>query len=314
MSAFHQMISKEHILVIAGPTSSGKSSIAMDIAEKRESVIINADSMQVYSDLQILTARPSPQDMSKNLHVLYGVIDGSIRCNVSLWLERAKKEVEKARTDGKLPILVGGTGLYLNAARHGISKIPEVSSHMHYKATRLHKEIGGRAFKKLLNSFDKDTASRLSDGDSQRLIRAMGVFWETGKPLSYWQSQPLQGAISGDFINVAILPPRKFVYDTICLRVLKMFEEGVVDEVRALLERDLDNTLPVMKALGVRQIASYLENQLEVNSIISSITQDTRNYAKRQFTWFNNNFISEIMVCEKYSKRIFSQILPKIPR
>ena len=314
MSAFHQPISSEHVLVIAGPTGGGKSSIAMDIAEKCESVIINADSMQVYSDLCILTARPSTQDHVKTPHVLYGVIDGNVRCNVNLWLARAKKEVEKARMRGKLPILVGGTGLYLNAARHGISQIPSVSELINQKVINLHNELGGASFKKFLNCFDPQTASRLADGDSQRLVRAMGVFWQTGKSLSYWQSQPLTGAISGIFINVTNLPPRKFVYDSINLRVSRMMQEGVIDEVRLMLERNLDKTLPVMKALGVRQIASYLDHQMDLNSLVSSISQDTRNYAKRQFTWFNNNFISEIKIQEKYSKRIVSKIFSKIPK
>ena len=216
--------------------------------------------------------------------------------------------------EGRLPILVGGTGLYLNAARYGISEIPKVSEQIHNKAVSLHKEIGGHSFKNLLSSFDEDLASRLAEGDSQRLIRAMGVFWQTGKPLSKWQAQPLTGAISGDFINIAHLPPRQNVYESIYQRVLEMFEKGVVDEVRLLLERNLDKSLPVMKALGVRHIASYLDSSMEINAVISNIVQDTRNYAKRQFTWFNNNFITEIMSKEKYSKRIVSEIFSKIPR
>ena len=163
MSAINQINSSEHIVVIAGPTASGKSSIAMDIAEKCESVIINADSMQVYSDLSILTARPSLSNMANKPHALYGVIDGGIRCNVSLWLKYARKEVEKARMEGQLPILVGGTGLYLNAARHGISEIPEVSEQVHNKAVSLHKKIGGNSFKNLLRRFDGALASRLAD-------------------------------------------------------------------------------------------------------------------------------------------------------
>ena len=313
MSAINQINSSEHIVVIAGPTASGKSSIAMDIAEKCESVIINADSMQVYSDLWILTARPSLSNMATKPHALYGVIDGGIRCNVSLWLKYAKKEVEKARMEGRLPILVGGTGLYLNAARHGISEIPEVSEQVHNEAVSLHKKIGGNSFKNLLGRFDGALASRLADGDSQRLIRAMEVFWQTGKPLSKWQAQPLVGAISGEFINIAHLPPRQIVYESIHQRVLEMFEKGVVDEVKLLLERNLDKSLPVMKALGVRHIASYLDSSREIDAVISNIVQDTRNYAKRQFTWFNNNFISEIVSTKKYSKRFVSEIFSKIP-
>ena len=141
----------------------------------------------------------------------------------------------------------------------------------------------------------------------------MGVFWQTGKPLSKWQAQPLTGAISGDFINIAHLPPRQNVYESIYQRVLEMFEKGVVDEVRLLLERNLDKSLPVMKALGVRHIGSYLDSSKEFNTVISNIVQDTRNYAKRQFTWFNNNFITEIISKEKYSKRIVSEIFSKIP-
>ena len=139
-----------------------------------------------------------------------------------------QKEVEKARMEGRLPILVGGTGLYLNAARHGISEIPEVSEQVHNEAVSLHKKIGGNSFKNLLRRFDGALASRLADGDSQRLIRAMEVFWQTGKPLSKWQAQPLTGAISGDFINIAHLPPRQIVYESIYQRVLEMFEKALL--------------------------------------------------------------------------------------
>lgn len=314
MSDISSIDVSQNILVIAGPTASGKSAIAMDIAQKCNSVIINADSMQVYSDLQILTARPTHQDMETTPHALYGVIDGSRRCNVRHWLELATREVEKARLLGKLPILVGGTGLYLNAARHGISQIPEVSEEIHNKAVSLHQDIGARSFKELVEQNDSETASRLAEGDSQRLIRAMEVYWQTNKPLSYWQSQPLTGAISGNFIHVAHLPPRQLVYDSINQRVHNMIEEGALDEVGALVARTLDPALPVMKALGVRQIAAYLKSELAFDLMIESIAQDTRHYAKRQFTWFKNNFISEFTNNEKYSKRIISEIFALIPR
>ena len=314
MSDISSIDMSQNILVIAGPTASGKSRIAMDIAQKCKSVIINADSMQVYSDLRILTARPNKQDMKSMPHALYGTIDGSRRCNVRLWLELASREVEKARMQQKLPILVGGTGLYLNAARYGISQIPEVSEEIHNKAISLHRDIGARSFKELLKKYDSETASRLAEGDSQRLIRAMEVFWQTNKPISYWQSYPLTGAISGNFIQVAHLPPRQYVYNSINQRIHRMIEEGAFHEVGALVARRLDPTLPVMKALGVRQIAAYLKSELELNVVIDSIAQDTRQYAKRQFTWFKNNFISEITNNEKYSKRFISEIFALIPR
>lgn len=314
MSVFNKINVSEDILVIAGPTASFKSAIAMDIAQKCESVIINADSMQVYSDLDILTARPTKRDMELVPHALYGIIDGNRRCNVRFWLELAEKEVEKARILGKLPILVGGTGLYLNAARQGISEVPEISEKIHKKAESLYEEIGGCSFKKLLAQNDVDTASKLEVADRQRLVRAMEVYWQTNKPLSYWQSQPLTGAIPGNFINVAHLPPRQSVYNSINQRVTRMMREGALDEVDLLLARGLDPALPVMKALGVRQIEAYRKSELAFDIMIDNIAQATRHYAKRQFTWFRNNFISEITNKEKYSKRIISEIFSLIPQ
>ena len=314
MSDISSIDVSQNILVIAGPTASGKSTIAMDIAQKCNSVIINADSMQVYSDLQILTARPTQQDIETTPHALYGIIDGSRKCNVRQWLELATREVENARSLGKLPILVGGTGLYLNAARHGISEIPEVSEEIHNKAISLHEDMGAHSFRELLKQNDSETASRLAEGDSQRLIRAMEVYWQTSKPLSYWQSHPLTGAIPGNFIHVVHLPPRQLVYDAIHNRVHQMIEEGAVEEVGAIVSRGLDPALPVMKALGIKQIAAYLKTELTLDVMIESIAQDTRHYAKRQFTWFKNNFISEITSNKKYSKRFISEIFALIPR
>ena len=314
MSDVKQIDLKKTILAIAGPTASGKSALAMDIAQKYESVIINADSMQIYSDLSVLTARPDVDDMAQIPHALYGVMDGSKRCNVRLWLELARQAVEHARSQQRLPILVGGTGLYLNAARHGISDIPEVSEQLHQKAVTLYQQIGGRAFKEKLMQFDCDTATRLAEGDSQRLIRAMGVYWQTEQPLSYWHSQPLTGELKGEFIQVAHLPPRQSVYDSINQRVIRMLEQNAIKEVQNLLSRNLGPALPVMKALGVAHISAFLKEEIGFDALISSISQDTRHYAKRQFTWFNNNFISEITNKEKYSKRIISNIFSIIPK
>lgn len=296
------------VLMICGPTAAGKSGLALALAERCGGVVINADSMQLYSDLRVLTARPDEAEMARAPHRLYGVIDGAERASVAAWLTMAADAVAAARRDGALPIIVGGTGLYFHAAIHGIAPIPDVPPEIHAGCVRQHAAQGGAAFRTALAEHDPVTAARLHDGDSQRLVRAMGVVLATGRPLSDWQADPHQGAIQGLPLRLAMLPPRADLYRAINDRFAMMMTQGAEDEVAALAARGLDASLPVMKAIGVREIIAMRAGEMSTQQAVETAARDSRRYAKRQMTWIRNNFNAEIVLAEQYSERNFQEI------
>ena len=299
-------------LVVAGPTASGKSSLCLDIAQQVDGVIINADALQLYRDLDLLSARPDEAALAAAPHALYGVLDGATRCSVGLWLAHAKAAVNDARAAGKIPILVGGTGMYLNASLNGISSIPDVPDEVRREITQMHSALGGQRFHAELATIDPRLAERLAPGDTQRLIRGMEVYTHTKTPLSWWQQQPLEGYINGTGYTIALTPPRDAVYANIERRFDMMFDNGAVGEVEHLIARNLDPGLPVMKALGVSQIADFLSGALSKDDAIMKAKRDSRHYAKRQMTWIRNNFISKITLNKYYSKSLCKKIFPKI--
>ena len=297
-------------LMICGPTAAGKSGVALALAEQGGGVVINADSMQLYRDLRVVTARPDPQDEARAPHRLYGVVDGAERASVAAWLRMVAQEVGAAREVGRLPIIVGGTGMYLQAALEGIAPIPDVPTDIHASCVEELSEMGGAAFRAALAKLDPVTANRLFDGDSQRLVRAMGVVRATGRPISAWQDDPHEGALSGTAVTIAVMPPRAETYHRINARFAAMMEAGAVDEVKALLKRRLDPSLPVMKALGVREIEAMLDGKISRDRAVELASRDSRHYAKRQMTWIRNNFNAGLTVSEQLSEsmtqRIFS--------
>lgn len=298
--------------MIAGPTASGKSKLAIEMAIRFNGVIINADSMQLYKDLSVITARPSDADMALAPHRLYGVLDGNIRASVAMWLEMADIEMNEAWKAGKTPIIIGGTGMYLNAGLSGLASIPEVPLAIHDASVALHKDIGGTAYRQALAEFDPETAQRLFDGDTQRLVRAMGVFKATGRPISAWQTDPHKGAFKGNVTTVKLLPDRNLLYQRINDRFDMMIEAGTFDEVKRLIGRNLDPGLPIMKALGVRQISAYLRGDMGKADAIHQAKQDSRHYAKRQMTWLRNNFNAEFELNKKYSESFFEEIFANL--
>lgn len=309
MSAF--TMEKDYLL-IAGPTASGKSSLALDLAKKANGTIINADSMQIYRDLPVLTACPPVADLTEVPHLLYQHLDGSRRCSVALWLTLVAEAVEQVRNAGRLPILVGGTGMYLQAALNGISPIPEVSSEVQ-AATQAELDASGGAYMKAaLCDVDPILGERLEAGDSQRLVRALAVYRQTGTPLSTWQTLPGEGQITGNPICISLTPERQAIYDNIDSRFETMIAEGGLEEVRALLARQLDPSLPVMKALGVSALRDYLEGSHDFERAIYLAKRDSRHYAKRQMTWLRNNYIPQISITEKYLKRNLDKIFAEI--
>ena len=295
-------------VMIAGPTAAGKSGLAMALAEYLGGVVINADSMQLYRDLRILTARPEADDEARVPHRLYGVVDGAERASVVRWLALAGEAVAGARQDGRIPIIIGGTGMYLKAALDGIAAIPEVDQDILDSCMATLSSQGGAAFRAALAKADPVTAARLFDGDSQRLVRAMGVVRATGRPISEWQQDPHQGALAGQAVTVAVTPPREAVYEAINARFAAMMDSGAIEEVTALAARGLDPGLPVMKAIGVREIMALQQGQLDRARVIELASRDSRHYAKRQFTWLRNNYNAQYVIESKFSERNLAEI------
>ncbi|MEC7210407.1 MAG: tRNA (adenosine(37)-N6)-dimethylallyltransferase MiaA [Pseudomonadota bacterium] len=295
-------------LMICGPTAAGKSGLALALAEDWGGMVINADSMQLYRDLRILTARPDAADEARVPHRLYGVLDGAERASVARWLQMVGDEVADARRKGRLPVIIGGTGMYLQAAINGIAPIPEVPQDIHQACLDQLAADGGAAFRAALARLDPPTADRLFDGDSQRLVRAMGVVRATGRPISAWQADPHEGAVAGEAVRLAVMPPRGDIYDRIDRRFARMMESGAPEEVATLAGRGLDPSLPVMKALGVREIMAMQQGHITRSRAIELASRDSRHYAKRQMTWIRNNYHAQMTIESKFSKRIMEGI------
>jgi tRNA dimethylallyltransferase len=282
---------QQPILLIGGPTASGKSAYALKLAEGRDAVIINADSMQVYRELPILTAHPSVEDKARAPHLLYGFLPAAERCNAALWLAAAKQEIDTALEAGKTPIVVGGTGLYLRCLVQGIAVIPEIAEELRVEARHLLEQIGNAEFHRMLAAKDPVAASTLNPGDSQRILRAWEVITHTQVPIHEWQGRPHtllypKESFTGYFIN----PPREQLYAQCDARFLTMLERGALEEVKALAEQRLDASLPAMKALGVQELIRYIQGDASLAEATAKAQQATRNYAKRQVTWFSNQF------------------------
>lgn len=299
------------ILVVAGPTASGKSALALTLAEAFDGTIINADSMQVYRDLAVLTARPTAAEEVRVPHRLYGMIDAAERCSAGRWRRLALVEIAAARAAGRLPILVGGTGLYLQALLQGLAEIPPVPAAVREAARALHAALGGDEFRRRLAAYDPESAQRLAPGDTQRLIRAYEVALATGRALSEWQREP--AAAAGDAAAVVLLPPRPALYAACDGRLTAMLAQGAAAEVRALLARDLAPDLPAMKAVGVREIGAWLASACSREAALSAAQQATRRYAKRQVTWLRHRLpegkgVSKFTVTEQFSERLLPEI------
>ena len=276
------------VALIAGPTASGKSAIALALAQRlakdgRRGVIINADSAQVYADLQVLSARPSEAEMAGVEHRLFGAWDGSEACSAAAWAARAKAEIADVHATGAVPILVGGTGLYLKVLLEGIAPIPEIDPAIRATVRALRDD----AAYKLLQIEDPLRAAELDPGDRQRIARALEVKRSTGLTLADWQLAKAGGIADEIALHPLVIEPeRAWLYDRCNRRFAQMLETGAIAEVEALLARGLNPDLPVMHAIGVPEIAAMLAGLLDKEAVIAAGSQATRNYAKRQFTWF----------------------------
>lgn len=279
------------VVVIGGPTASGKSALALAVAEEFGGTIINADSMQVYRELAVLTARPGPADLARAPHRLYGVLGVAERCSAARWRELAVAEIVASHRARRLPIVVGGTGLYLKALLDGLSPIPDIPPAIREAALSRLAAQGAPAFHAELGRRDPAMAARLQPQDRQRLVRAWEVLEATGRSLAEWQrDRPRPGPDDPALAPIAFVlePPRAALYTACDGRLTAMLAAGALDEVAALDRRGLAPDLPALKAVGVPELLAHLRGELTLPAALAAAQQATRRYAKRQITWFRN--------------------------
>jgi tRNA dimethylallyltransferase len=300
-------------ILIAGPTASGKSALALALAEQLGGTVINADSMQVYRELRVLTARPSCEDEARAPHALYGFVNGSEAYSAARYAADAARAVSAAREEGRVPIIVGGTGLYFSALLQGLSPIPAIdpavraywrARAMEDTATELHRLLAVR---------DPVTAARVMPTDTQRIVRALEVLESTGAPLAEWQRRPGTPVLEErETIRLLLLPERETMAARIEKRFDAMVQAGALQEVAGLVAMGLSRELPVMRALGVAPLAAYLAGAVSLEAAVNIAKADTRKYAKRQLTWLRRKMISWTPISQQQLERIDHFNLPFI--
>lgn len=289
-------MNKKTIHIIIGATASGKSSYALDYADKYSAEIINADSMQIYKEFPILSAQPTKEDQSKVPHHLYGFIDVQHEFNVNKWLEIASEKIKDCWDRQVIPVLVGGTGFYIQAILEGLSPIPNIPNAERKNIKERLENEGIQNLYAELKRKDPSLYEILKPNDIQRICRALEVFEATGKPLSYWQSIPKKKLIEADFKIIEIRKDRKELYKNINERVLNMIQNGAIDEVKNVYRMYPETVYPGQKILGYKEICNYLQGGWTLDQSIEKLQQHTRNYAKRQMTWFRHQVTPDIVV------------------
>jgi tRNA dimethylallyltransferase len=296
------------VVVIGGPTASGKSALAIAVAEALRGTVINADAMQVYRELRVLTARPGPDDTALVPHRLYGVLSARQRCSVARWRSMALAAIAAAQRQGRLPVVVGGTGLYLKALIEGLAPVPAIDDEVRIAARARHAELGAAAFHAELAQIDPVMADRLKPGDTQRVLRAWEVAKATGRSLSLFQKlRPARTPFR--FISVVLMPPRADLYAACDERCVRMLGQGALGEVRDLLGLGLPADLPALKALGVKELGAYLSGSISRDKALEDFQQATRNYAKRQVTWFRHQLPAARRFDAQFSESLTNEIL-----
>lgn len=277
-------------ILIAGPTASGKSAVAIDVAERLNGVVINADAMQVYAELDVLTSRPSRADEARVPHRLFGRAPAGEAWSAGRWLEAASREISAAWHAGKVPVIAGGTGLYFKVLEEGLSPVPAVPGDVRDRwRERLQRE-GPHVLHAELAQAAADDAARIKPADGQRIVRALEVLEVTGIPLGEHFAEARQASVLADaeVRRVALTPPREELYRSCDARFEAMLERGAMGEVERLLALDLAPDLPAMKAIGVQALAAHLAGDALMEDAVGLAQKQTRNYAKRQMTWIRN--------------------------
>ena len=278
-------------ILIHGPTASGKTALAIEVAKRLGGEVVNADSMQVYQDLQVISARPTEEEMEGIQHHLFGHIDAALRYSTGQWLEEARQTIRDLELKGKRAIFVGGTGLYLLALTQGLSNIPPVPEDIRAEVKAIADSEGAEGLRARLAPIDPVTADRLGTGDKQRLSRAYEVYLATGKLITEFQNQRQTPVLrKNEWIGFALTPPRAKLYQKIDRRFEGMLMQGAMEEARELIKRDLDAELPAMKAHGMPWLAAFARGEITAEFAAENAKRDTRRYAKRQFTWIGRQF------------------------
>ena len=276
------------ITLLAGATASGKSALALKLARETGAELVNADSMQIYAGMPVLTAGPTGEELAQAPHHLFGVVDAANGWSVARWLEAASATLAEIAARGRPAIVVGGTGLYLKALTHGLADVPPVSETQREVSALLYAALGEPEFRDILAELDPAAETRIEVGDRQRLLRAHAVAIATGKSLTAWQTDTRPTLAEGSWKGMVLDPPRAELYDRCDARLGLMVENGALDEVAAIEARGLDPALPALKAVGYRQLAAYLRGEISLDAALDDARQETRRYAKRQMTWFRN--------------------------
>lgn len=282
-------VGKRDAILIAGPTASGKSALALALAEELRGVIINADSMQVYRDLRIITARPTAAEEARVPHHLFGHVDASVSYSAGQWLRDAKALLESPQMRGQTPIFVGGTGLYFKALTRGLAAIPAVPGDIRRRIRMELEEQGAAASHARLSRLDPAAAARIRPADQVRVARALEIVEATGRSIFDWHSSGLPPLVEPErAVKVFLSIAREELYQRIDARFDAMLEAGALEEARALAARGLDPRMPAMKAHGIPWLIRHLKGELSLAEAIARAKQDTRHYAKRQMTWFRH--------------------------
>jgi len=306
---------QNRVVIVAGPTASGKSALASDIAKECGGVVVNADSMQVYKGISILAACPGPEDKKEVEHRLYEIYDPATRGNVVDWLQPAVAEIRKIWQENKIPIVTGGTGLYLDHLINGTTPIPETAADVRQKVADILCREGLKSVYAKLQQVDPETADRLSANDKTRICRAYEVWLDTGIKLSQWHKQPLIKYLpDAAFLIIKICPSAAELDKRCYLRFEQMLAHGALEEAQNLAALNLDPSLPAMKALGVAELVAYVNGKCTLEQAVAAAKLHTRQYAKRQRTWFKNKLKADIELdfCYNGDAAVLRQITDKL--
>ena len=305
---------ENRIIVIAGPTASGKSALAVDLALKVGGAVINADSMQMYIDAPILAASPKAEELAKAPHYLYGVFPASRNGSVADWLELAAAQIKRVREMGKIPVVAGGTGFYIDALLYGMTPIPETGEEVKRQVSAFFEEKGVKAMHDELKDFDPVSFVTLKANDTTRVRRAWEVYLDTGITMPEWQSRPKAKAVEASFLTAKFLPPTKDLDERCRRRFDRMLGEGGLEEAKRLYTKGLNPNLPAMKTLGVPELISHFKGERTLEEAAELAKLHTRQYAKRQKTWFRNKLPADVVIEECYDgqKDVPEAVLAKI--
>ena len=295
----------KNLYFICGPTAIGKSFLAIKLAKKLNGIIVNADSMQVYSNLQILTARPTIDDLKKVPHYLYGYVDGSIRYNVAKWCEDISKIFDKKKKNNIPIIIVGGSGMYIYTLLNGLINLPSIPEEQKKESKKKLDEIGISKFVELIKKFDKEALEQIATKDTTRLLRIWDLYHLTGIPFSELKKRKNKNFINNLSYKIFLfIPPREDIYRNVNKRFEDMVDNGAIEEVKSLLLSKFDNNLPIMRAHGVPEISNYLNKNYDLDECINKSQQVTRNYVKRQLTWWRSSTLNISEVFQQFPSQI----------